>query len=173
LRVSVNPDPDSLLKQAEMLFNHSTTKDETDLRRAVSAAYYAVFHYALRAAADLMIGASSRGTPRYNIVYCSVDHGRLKTLRDQLKGTTPEKVILPFSPPGPAYFGGAAVFVRLAMNLQDERHHADYHPMERFDEARAFQAISDARAAIKAFEGATVEQREAFLTLLLFKPRAS
>jgi hypothetical protein len=62
LRGSVHPDPDRLLEQAETLIsNHS---DETDLRRAVSAAYYALFHYALRAATDMMIGSASRGTPR-------------------------------------------------------------------------------------------------------------
>jgi uncharacterized protein (UPF0332 family) len=165
----VHPDPERLLEQAEVLITNRN--DETDLRRAVSAAYYALFHYALRAAADLTIGAPNRGTPRYSLAYCSVDHVRLKTLRDQLRGAIPQDVILPYAPPPPAYFGKIVAFVRLAVNLQQERHYADYHPTAPFDDARAKQAIADARIAIKAFEGATPEERDAFLTLLLFKPR--
>lgn len=165
----MHPDPDRLLEQAETLI--TSRRDETDLRRAVSTTYYALFHYALRAAADLTIGAASRGAPRYSLVYCSVDHVRLKNLRDQLRGATPQDVILPYAPPPPAYFGKMAVFVRLVVNLQHERHYADYHPSARFDEARATQALTAARVAIKAFEDSTAEQREAFLTLLLFKPR--
>jgi uncharacterized protein (UPF0332 family) len=165
----VHPDPDRLLEQAEALITHH--RDETDLRRAVSAAYYALLHYALRAAADLTVGTAGRGTPRYSLVYCSVDHVRLKNLRDQLRGSAPQDVILPYAPQPPAYFGKVAVFARLAVNLQQERHYADYQPTARFDDARATQAVSDARVAIKAFEDATAEQREAFLTLLLFKPR--
>jgi hypothetical protein len=151
-----------------LIKNH---KDETDLRRAVSTAYYAVFHYALRAAADLMAGTGNRATPRYSLVYCSIDHVRLKNLRDQLRGSAPQDVILPSAPSPPAYFGKVAVFARLAVNLQRERHYADYHPTEHFDDARALQAVSNAQEAIKAFETATAEQRDAFLTLLLFKPR--
>jgi hypothetical protein len=165
----VHPDPGRLLEQAEILIkNH---KDETDLRRAVSTAYYAVFHYALRAAADLTAGAGNRATPRYSLVYCSVDHVRLKNLRDQLRGAAPQDVILPYAPPPPAYFGKVAVFARLAANLQLERHYADYHPTEYFDDARALQAVLAAQEAINTFEAATAEQRDAFLMLLLFKPR--
>jgi uncharacterized protein (UPF0332 family) len=165
----VHPDPHRVLDQADALI--TSHRDETDLRRAVSAAYYALFHYVLRAAADLTIGAASRGAPRYNLAYCSVDHVRLKNLRDQLRGPRPQDVILPYAPPPPAYFGNVAVFVRLAANLQLARHYADYHPTVQFDQVRASQAVEDARIAIKAFEDSTDEQREAFLTLLLFKPR--
>jgi uncharacterized protein (UPF0332 family) len=165
----VHPDPERLLEQAETLITRHG--DETDLRRAVSATYYALFHYALRAAADLMIGAASRGAPQYSLAYCSIDHARLKTLRDQMRGPAPQDVILPYAPPAPAYFGKMSAFVRLTVNLQQERHYADYHPTIRFDEPRARQAVSTARIAIKAFEDSTAEQREAFLTLLLFKPR--
>ena len=39
----VHPDPDRLFEQADTLIN--SHKDETDLRRAMSAAYYGVFHF--------------------------------------------------------------------------------------------------------------------------------
>ena len=161
----MHPDPDRLLEQAEALYDNY--KDETDLRSAVRTAYYAVFHYALRAAADLVVGQANRSTPRYNLAYCSVEHKRLKTLCGQLRSRN--HVILPYAPLGG--FGGLIVFARLVLNLQQERHRADYQPMAHFDEARAEQAVSAAREAIKAFEAANTEQREALLTLLLFEPR--
>jgi hypothetical protein len=61
--------------------------------------------------------------------------------------------------------------VRAAVNVQEERNWADYDPMKLFTDARAKQAISDARNAIGLFEDATAEQRAACLMLLLFKPR--
>jgi hypothetical protein len=168
-RASVHPDPDRLLEQAEMLI--TSCRDETDLRRAVSNAYYAVFHYALRGAADLTIGVANRGTPRYELAYCSVEHKRFKELCNQIAGGIPSKSVIPYAPPSPDYFGPVADFARLCPNIQEERHSADYHPTARFDDVRALQAVSHARAAIKFIEAATTEQREAFLTLLLFKPR--
>jgi hypothetical protein len=165
----VHPDPDSLLIQAETLIkNH---KDETDLRRAVSAAYYAVFHYALRAAADLTVGVPNRGTSNYELAYCGVEHKRFKDLCNQIAGGKPSGAVLSYSPPEPEHFGHVANFARLGPNLQEERHHADYHPAQRFDNFRGEQAVSNARNAIKEFEMGNKDQREKFLMLLLFKPR--
>ncbi len=165
----MHPDPQRLLEQAEAFY--SNANDETDLRMAVRSAYYAVFHFSLRSAADLLAGGAHRGTARYNLVYCSVQHKRLKTLCGQLRGSVPERIILPYSPPPPSYFGRIAVFARLVPGLQEERHRADYHPIVRFDKARTLQAISTALDAIEHFEAASIEQRQAFLMLLLFEPR--
>jgi len=163
----VHPDPDRLLEQADTLINNH--KDETDLRRAMSAAYYGVFHFILRAAADLVCGAANRSTARYNLVYCGVDHGRLKTLCDQFRGAKPNDKIKPYLPAGD--FAPVADFARLTLNLQWQRNLADYDTMYNLDTAGAQVAVSDARDAVKHFQAASVEQREAFLTLLLFKPR--
>jgi hypothetical protein len=166
-RARVHPDPNRLFEQAEALYNNS--KDETDLRRAASAAYYALFHYLLTAASDLTIGNANRNTPRYNLAYRSIDHARLKTVCSQLKASRLSDEIQPYEPMGG--FGPITDCAKLTLNLQEERIWADYDPIKHFDAARAQQAISDARAAITAFEAASVTQREVLLTLLLFKPR--
>ena len=163
----MHPDPDRLLEQAEILIKTHT--DETDLRRAVSAAYYALFHYTLRAAADLVTGRASRGNPRYNLAYRSIDHGALKNLCEQLRASSLNDKIKPYEPAGG--FGDISVFARLTLNLQSERNFADYDLLQRFDTTRAEQAVATARDAVKAFEGAALVQQEAFLPLLLFKLR--
>jgi hypothetical protein len=163
----VHPDPDRLFQQAEALIDGH--KDETDLRRAISTAYYGVFHFILRAAADVVVGAANRSTSRYNLAYCSIDHGRLKTLCDQLRTSKLNDKLKPYEPA--AGFGPIFDFARLALNLQWQRNLADYDTTYKLDAAGARVAVSDARDAVKHFQAASVEQREAFLTLLLFKPR--
>jgi hypothetical protein len=122
----VHPDPDRLFDQADALI--SNHQDETDLRRAVSAAYYGVFHFTLRALADWIVGQANRSTNRYGLVYRSVDHKVLRALCDQFRGANLNAAIQPFDaraargffdspslqnevalwPPG--YAGPAAVF---------------------------------------------------------------
>jgi hypothetical protein len=69
----VHPDPERLFEQADALINEY--KSETDLRRAISTAYYGVFHFILRNVAD----TGNRSTNLYSMVYRSIEH---KPLRD-------------------------------------------------------------------------------------------
>jgi hypothetical protein len=165
-RVPLEADP--LFEHADALIgNH---RDETDLRRAVSAACYGLSHFILRSIADWAVGPSSRSTPLYGLVYQSVDHKPLNDLcRDCLKATPSDK-IKDYVPAGG--FGEIAVFARLTANLYGHRILADYHRDHRFSPASALLALEDARNAVKYLGRATLEQRKAFMTLLLpFKRR--
>jgi hypothetical protein len=156
------------LQQADRLIA-APQPDQTDLRRAISAAYYAVFHFVLIAAADMVVGAAGRSTPLYSLAYRSVDHSRLKTLCSQLKGSQVQAEIASYLPAGG--FGEIADFARLAGNLIELRNLADYDPSRNFTLDAAQTAVSEARQAIKHFQTAKAEQQSVFLTLLLFKPR--
>jgi len=84
----VHPDPDRLFEQADALI--TGYKDETDLRRAISTAYYGVFHFILRYVADRIAGPGNRSTDLYNLKgqqrnsaavsshCCSLGHGSRK-----------------------------------------------------------------------------------------------
>lgn len=78
------PDPEEFLQQADALAGNSSAT-QVDLRRAISAAYYAVFHFCLAAGTDMILGAGASASARYSIVYRSVDHARLRGLCEQLK----------------------------------------------------------------------------------------
>jgi hypothetical protein len=124
------PDPEELLQQAENLAVNATAT-QADLRRAISAAYYAIFHFCLTAAADMVLGAGARSGPRYSLVYRSIDHHRLRTLCTQLSGTNPQNVsIIP-----PNGFGKIADFARIAGNLYEQRCSADYDPSRSYTPA--------------------------------------
>jgi uncharacterized protein (UPF0332 family) len=168
--------PERLLQQADALLRNeallpcpSGQPDQTDLRRAIAAGYYAVFHFILTAAADMVVGAPNRSAARYSLVYRSVDHRHLKERCSQLKGSEIHKDFRRFAPVGG--FGKVADCARLVGNLYELRNSADYDPSKHFtiDEART--AVSEAELAIRHFEAATTEQQETFLTLLLFKSK--
>src|SRR6266581_674546 len=110
------------------------------MRRAISSAYYGLFHFTLTAAADMVVGPDDRSNARYRLVYRSVDHSRLRALNSQLSGTISQN--LPFAPPDG--FGEIAGFARVTGHLYELRNLADYDPSRDFtlDEARA--AVSDA-----------------------------
>jgi hypothetical protein len=127
------PDPEHLFGQADALAASPQLR-QADMRRAISAAHYGLFHFTLTAAADMVVGFDDRSGARYSLVYRSVDHSRLRALCSQLSGTKPQN--LPLVPSGG--FGTIADFARIAGHLYELRNLADYDPSRDFthDEAR-------------------------------------
>lgn len=159
-------DPKELLLHSDALAAKAGAT-QADLRRAISAAYYAIFHFVLAAAADMALGTSSPSTPGYGLVYRSIDHSRLRGLCDQLRGTKPGNVAITPT----VGFGRIADFARLTVNLYEYRILADYEPSRDFTVDETKVAISDAREAIAWFQASAEEQQKAFLTMLLFRQR--
>src|ERR1700751_1842071 len=82
--------PDHLFEQADKLISPPPAGPprQVDIRRAISAAYYGVFHAVLAAAADQFVGVTKRSTSQYGLVYRSVDHLWLKKLCEEVKKPT-------------------------------------------------------------------------------------
>jgi uncharacterized protein (UPF0332 family) len=162
----VPPDPDELLQQADALAGKPAAT-QADVRRAISAAYYAIFHFCMTAAADMVLGTTGRSTSSYSFVSRSVDHKTLRGLCAQLSQTKPQNVaITPCNG-----FGAIADFARVTVSLQGQRHLADYDASRNFTDAEAKVAISEARQAIAWFKSCDDEQQRAFRTMLLFRQR--
>jgi hypothetical protein len=164
--------PDHLFDQAEGLVKLSAAGPprQADLRRAISTAYYGLFHATLRATADLFVGTSSRNSTNYALVYRSVDHKRLRDFcEDVLKQTMPKKysAYVPRNGFGPNIAAFAAAFIE----LQNKRVDADYNPLYRTTKSNARLLVRTARAAAIRFKKASSIRRRAFLTLLVFPPR--
>jgi hypothetical protein len=166
------PNPDHLFEQADRLGASALAGPprQADLRRAISAAYYGLFHFCLAAAADELVGASQRATSRYALVYRSIDHKALKDLCVEASKPTPAAKYRPYFPSGG--FGPAIkAFSTAAIELQEKRHLADYNPLPRFRTSDASLAVSTARSAVRRFQTAEEDHRKAFLTLLVCPPR--
>ena len=130
---------------------------QANLRRAVSTAYYAVFHCLAGAAADLLIG--QRRSPAWHRVYRALEHGRAKTAcerKREMAGFPPE----------------IRDFANTFAILQDARHQADYALEGRYDKLDVLAAIDRAENVIARFERAEARHRRGFAAHVLFRRRS-
>ena len=128
------------------------------LRRAVSTAYYAVFHCLAGTAADLLIGRSRNEA--WHQVYRALEHGKARNAcRHQWAMQRFPTEIRDF----------AEAFVM----LQDRRHEADYALDDRYDKLDVLSAIDRAENAIAGLDQADIGHRRSFVAHVLFRQRSS
>lgn len=153
--------PLDLLGSAELLIAANRGKpSQVNLRRATSAAHYAMFHCLARASADLLVGGAgaARSKHAWKQVYRAIDHGTAKTAcRDGAVVTQFPKPIEDF----------ANTFV----TMQTKRVTADYDPTAKFTKSEVIQDIATVRRAIAAFSAEPRKDRLAFCTFVLLRKR--
>ncbi|MGD0481352.1 MAG: hypothetical protein ABSA42_14350 [Terracidiphilus sp.] len=160
-----------LLEQSQFLVRREPGKPkQASLRRAVSTAYYAVFHLLAWEAANQATPTSPSGlTVR---VTRSLEHNSMKRAAQQFEsGNLPDAIKPLVSSSVPAVLIEAA---RNFILLQDERHAADYDLTRAFSRARAQTAV-DAAARVLANWNAIRDTDDArtFLAALIFPKLAS
>lgn len=169
------PNPNHLLDQARTLSRQPSAgaRRQTDLRRAVSAVYYALFHAILSECADTIIGSTRRDELAYRLVYRSIAHGQVKSLCEELAkpnvsakyyGYVPDKMKL-----GASISSVADAF----LSLQGKRHSADYDPQLRLTLSELELTLLEGQAALVDWRTADRKDRERFVHLLLFPPKDS
>ncbi len=165
------PNPEHLFEQAERLIRPATgAPRQVDVRRAISSAYYGVFHATLTAAADQFVGRSNRSSTGYMLAYRSVDHSSFRRISNEVAKEHLSAKYARYEPEE-GFGGNMRAFAEAAVELQDKRHSADYDPRARFDRSDASLAIDLGRVALRRFGEAELGHRRAFLALLLFSPR--
>ena len=128
------------------------------LRKAISAAYYAMFHALAGSNADTLIGVSQqfRRLPAWAQTYRALEHGFAS--RQINRGLSDFALEI-------QDFGAAFVAI------QDERHKADYDPNAEFNRSETLSLINRAESAITAFINADPTERKAFAAHVLFRTR--
>jgi uncharacterized protein (UPF0332 family) len=129
-----------LLKQASGLINqNSGNPTQADLRRAVSAAYYALFHF---------------------LISETIAHWRLDSSRDALGRMFEHSVmkkasrkisddkLYPFAGENPTVVQKLRSVARVFVELQDQRHVADYDNTRIWTDTEALEQVEK---AVKAF----------------------
>jgi hypothetical protein len=164
--------PEHLLEQANRLIAPPPAGPprQVDLRRAISAAYYAVFHATLTAAADHYVGAANRATSQYTLAYRSVDHRELRELCSKVSAPNLSGRLTQYVPDG-GFDVDIRAYAQALLELQEKRFDADYNPSIRVRSSDARLAIGTARDALRRLQATHSSSREAFLGLLLFKVR--
>ncbi len=160
--------PDDLLTIAERLASvgigaRRGRPRQAELRRAVSAAYYALFHTLAGNCANLLVGgrSSTRTKHAWRQMYRAPDHGHVKR---RFVERRPKRVLARFPQEVQDF---ADQFVR----MQRLRHLADYDPFERFSRYTVSQYIDETKAAIAEFEQVHRNDRRAFAVFVLFDLR--
>jgi hypothetical protein len=143
---------------------------QADLRRAISDAYYGIFHATLAAAADQFVGTSKRASSKYALVYRSISHGAIRELCLDLQKQTLTRSLARHAPAG-GFGSDLTAYAEVVVELQEKRISADYDPLKRYRSSEAVTAVATARNGLNRFKSATDAEREAFLALLVFKPR--
>ena len=128
---------------------------QAELRRAVSATYYALFHALARCCANRLAGSDRTGVAWVQ-TYRALEHGHARNRCDDQSAMSafPQEI---------RYFGRRFVL------LQRQRQRADYAPDATFSRARVIQFITEAEDAIDALEGAPATDRRAFAIHVLFR----
>ena len=156
--------PDHLLEIADSLAHGRIGAGrgrprQAELRRAVSATYYALFHTLARNAATLLVGnrSSTRTRQAWRQMYRALDHARVKRqCAKQIITKFPQEI---------------QNFADHFVMMQAQRHVADYDPLEEFSRNSVAQFVGSARSTIAEFEQANRDDRRAFAVFVLFDLR--
>ena len=160
--------PDRLLEQADRLISAPPPGPprQVDLRRAISAAYYSLFHLTLTELADEFVGALHRDTSRDALVHRSVDHRAIEDLCLTISKNPPPGIHAAVVPR--SGFGHDLLAFAAFVALQTERHRADYDVSARCRTLDARVAIARGRVAVAAFRNPGAAERR---MMLLCPPR--
>ena len=143
--------PNDLIAQARHLVGRGKTRPkQVDLRRAISAAYYAVFHALARQAAARAVGATAP-KPFSTAVMRSFEHATMRSAADELAKPTPAAKLRPLLA-GVTLPADARLVCQRFGRLQNSRHLADYDLSTSFTKAEAEQAVDDAEDTLRLID---------------------
>lgn len=139
--------PGHLFEQADKLVAPppAGAPRQVDVRRAISAAYYGVFHATVTAVADHFVGVAKRKSAQYGLVYRSIDHATLRSLCE--KATRPPGTKYKSHLLNGSFGSNIPYFAAAVIELQEKRHSADYDPLFRVNTSDAKLAIETARGS--------------------------
>ena len=149
-----------LAKQLAAGLRANDAPSQIELRRAVSCAYYAMFHALARCCADTLIGSSEedRVSDEWRQVYRSLSHGYVMTQcnRTQMMARFPEEI---------RNFGDHFIDMQIA------RHSAEYDPHPMFRQSVVEDMVTASAQRIEQFELVDVRHRRAFSAFALLPVR--
>jgi uncharacterized protein (UPF0332 family) len=172
LRLVTIPNAEHFFEQSEKLIAIAGpgAPRQVDLRRAISGAYYGVFHSVLAAAADEFVGRTKRASVEYALAYRSVDHRWLREVCFEIRKPTLPARYKSYEPLG-GFSADIKAFAAMVADLQESRHDADYNPRIHLKRSDVVIDINTARSASDVLNRLNADHKFRFLALLLFPPR--
>ena len=134
---------------------------QTNLRRAVSTAYYALFHCLADCCADMLVGGpgANRSAPAWRQTYRALQHG---TVRQRCSNPIIER-----------FPGEIQAFAGRFIDMQRKRESADYDPDGTFHKFDVLKDIEATESAIIQFLKVPAKDRRAFAVYVLLNMRSN
>ena len=155
---------DGLLQQAkELVHRNPNNPTQADLRRSVSSAYYALFHLLIfEACLNWSNDISRPGLARM------FDHGLMKKVSKRV--TDAGK--MPYAGEDPIIVGKLRSFAGLFVQLQEQRHEADYNIKDAWTLTQSLKEMLAANRAFVTWQEIRTEKiSQDYLVSLLIRPR--
>ena len=145
-----------LVAQARMLARCEPRRPkQATLRRAVSTAYYGLFHFLIEESTALLFGAGQGSGAFRQLAARAFIHGKMKSVCTEFVKSNPQAVhhlLQPFwARLGIANNQQARLVAQTFIDLQDDRHTADYDLSVSFLRQDALNAATRAEAAVNAW----------------------
>jgi hypothetical protein len=157
-----------LFQQARDLATADPRKPrQVNLRRAVSSTYYALFHALIDQACRFMFGARHGETPFRHVLGRAFAHGTMKQACRAFAGGTLPAAVAKGLPAGFVIPIEIKVLARAFVDLQDQRHLAEYDWTERFRRLDVLAQVEQAETALNTFLGLAVSSEKKFFLVCL------
>jgi hypothetical protein len=134
---------------------------QSDLKRAVSAGYYAMFHYVSRSCADELAGGRSKPLTRAAAqIYRSLDHRDIAAACEKASNNA---------------YGFPSEIRQLAwlfLRILKTRHKADYDPTSTFTLQQVGSRLTEIEDAFRKYAAVPQDDRRAFAILVAVKSPA-
>lgn len=160
-----------LISQARLLATVDKGRpQQANLRRAVSSAYYALFHFAVDRATEHFVGVGSQNDQLRKLLARAFAHTEMSDAAKGFASGNPPKLLFealkPEGVPKPLQR-----FATIFVELQERRHAADYDRAETFSRATVLTDVERAQKAIADWTaiGNTHAARVFLLSLLIGK----
>jgi hypothetical protein len=144
---------------------------DAQLRRAVSTAYYALFHTVVRSAAQRFVGPDNESSAGYRLLYRSFDHGHMRRMCEALEVSTLSDR-MKYQLRRNSVSQDMRDFASSFATHQKNRHLADYDPWPDFLVSDIASLVDEADNAMAAFENASADEQTDVLALLMVKVRS-
>lgn len=153
--------PDHLMELADQILQIGTGYPrQTTINRAISTAYYGLFHALAGECVARTVGSprSSRYWDIVTPVHRSIDHGAARKVFERLVKDRTAR-------------GDVQQLAETFLALQAARHAADYDPGCRYSRRKALDLIVQARLGIETLRSVPKEDRLLLAVQLITKPR--
>jgi len=159
-----------LLAQARALARREPRRPrEASLRRSVSASYYALFHYLIEECARLTVGAAHDRAPFRQFAGRAFVHAKMKAVCEEFAKTSPRSELLkPFwASLQVANNLEVRTVAKNFIDLQDQRHAADYDLSRHLSREDADTAADRAQESVEAWEALKTQHEKLALLFAL------